>query len=241
MIRMNEGWLLRVYAAQQEDVPKRVERVAAMAEQIGLNRGPIVALVPSDKDCGQTADALRDQVKSVIVLECPGSPNTDVLNQGLQTLANLGCSHAVIASNKAIEAVTPRTMFTIERAVNAGACVAGVAFDEFATGVQEGMILNTFAAWDLGMATKFGGFVTEHPTKGGCEEISLLAKFCREVRDPFIAVIKDPKVVAQVMNTTEAQERFAKILTSKVSRQDDLLKHEGITREQIKAAVISQM
>ena len=221
MRHRKEGWLLRVYAKKAEDVPGRAYRVMGMITAIRLvSDGPIMVLIPKDKDCGRTATAIREMYLNARVEEVNGSPNIEVLNYGLESLyRQYECTHAVVVSNKAVEAVTEATMQGIWTAFGKGAKAVGVGFGEFTPFVKKGIILNTFAAYELQSAYKAGWFGYEHPD-GGVEEVSLLLELT--VHGRCLAFVESDGG-EKIFNNPAAYGRAKKIRETKVPRVNEVL------------------
>lgn len=230
---IKEGWILRVYAKNLEDVAERAERVLAMIGKIRTISlvAPIVVMVPSEKDCGEIVDYLKHAIGSdelISIRAIAGSPNIELLNYGLGYLSYNACTHAIIVSNKAIEAVTEHVLSQINRAFALGAKAVGVALGDLAPIVLEGRIQNTFAAYEISAAIECGGFSYEHPEDGGVEEISLQLALLKRF-DRCFAVIR-VRAKLDVANVAGANNRHATVLNTKRKRQNDLLRKAGETR-----------
>lgn len=240
MSSIKYGWLLRVHAKSKEDAESRTVRVVEMVSAIrAVSGGPIVVAIPYNRDFGKTGMILLREVrnKGVRVINFNGSPNTDVLNSGLQKLQSLGCTHAVIVSNKSVSAITANTMSDIGRALVVGAKAVGVAFDELAGLVRQGVMQNTFAVWELESAIKSGGFRFEHPALGGVEEISLSLGLIDKYGE-CLAVVNDKYSRLNIHETKEAQSHYRDSLHSKHERVEFLLSREGRTLQDLSGAVM---
>jgi len=241
-MKSSYGWILRVYASKKDDVSKRIIRVENIVQKIRkVSDGPILVLVPYDKDCGGTrkdASIMFNKHPGVIVSSPEGSPCTKVLNSGLKQLRALGCSHAVVISNKTVSAVTSKTMAAIEKAVSDGAKVIGVMPSGLSKStLLPGAVQNTFAVWETESAVKLGGFRFEHPEKGGVEEISLQLRMIHKF-GKCVALIESPQVEFDVHDTAEAQQRFNELAQSKLERQEFLVRREGYPLDIFSEAVM---
>ncbi len=230
-MKSSYGWILRVYAPNEADVSKRVIRVAGIVEKIRkVSDGPILVLVTYDKDCGSTrkaASIMFEEFPDVIVSSPDGSPCTKVLNSGLSQLRSLGCTHAIVISNKTVSAVTSKSMTAIEKAVSDDAKVIGVIPGGLSKStLLPGSVQNTFAVWEIESALKLGGFRYEHPLKGGVEEVSLQLRMIQKY-GKCVALIETSKVEFDVLGTAEARQRFDELAQSKLEHQEFLVRREG--------------
>ena len=231
------GWAVRTWSEKPAQVKGRVDRFVDTTTAIRLisTDEPIVFLVPRDKDCGETAAAMREMGLSVLIEEVDGSPNIKVLNRGLEILHEAGCTHAISISGKAVEAITPEVMRQIGEAFGRGAKAVGVGFSEFMPFVAKIGLLNTFAAYELQAVHKVGGFTFEHPN-GGVEEVSLLLALIEEF-GRCIAVVESD-ALPKVMDDQDALERFAQLIHSKMPRIEDLLAERGLDVRHLTNAIM---
>ncbi len=239
-MKSSYGWILRVYATKEEDVPKRIVRVESIVENIRkVSDGPILVLVPSSKDCGKTLVAASEMFKmspDVQVSSPDGSPCTDVLNWGLNQLR---CTYSIIISNKAVSAVTSETMVAIEKAISDGAKVIGVIPSGLSKStLLPGSVQNTFSVWETEAAVELGGFIYEHPEKGGVEEVSLQLNMINRF-GKCVALIETSQIELLVHDTAEAQQRYNELAQSKLDRQKSLVFGKGYPLDIFSEAVIT--
>ncbi len=126
-------------------------------------------LVPTDaafaeKDCGQTAERLREALKNegienVYVSEVSyGDIFVTILNYGVGRLLRAGCDYGLIFSKEAEEYFTTESAEDLVKAAEDGALVAGIALNELTESIMQGRIANTFAMWHLMSLVQVGIF-----------------------------------------------------------------------------------
>ena len=168
------GLILRVYATDEADIPKRIQMTrefidralnVAVDEHNPIKR--IDVLVWADpnykSDCGQTATALREAFKEldnkVFVSEVKyGDIFCGLLNYGIALQLEHGIPYSIIASTEAYSYFTPETITAIIDAACFGARTVGVAINELTQSILEGRICNTFAMWHNISLLTVGGF-----------------------------------------------------------------------------------
>lgn len=242
------GLILRSYTKRPEDVAgvvaravKSVARASTLLDSNGEEIfSAIIVLVPQDYDCGETAKALKKELKlfedcapSVVSLEVSGHHSCGVLNQGVAALDGL-VDYAVIISNKAIQALTADIMEAMLEAFDNGARVVGVAVDELQDIVREGRIQNTFAGWDVLAFGDVGGFDSEK----GVEEISPTVCLIRQ-HGPCIAVL-DPveKPTLDIRKTADGDARHKEVMNTKLARQLAEVQRVGSDFDFIKSGIM---
>jgi len=237
------GVLLRGYAKEElqvVDVVSRLVRSANQAHVLGLRS---VVLVPSDKDCGGTAEKVTPLLpEGTIVMDPFGDENSDVLNVGLDILRLLGLKRGLIMSNKAVAYLTPRNLAKMHEAFVRGALVAGLAVrddkvspaeDDMYQGVLQGRVTNTFALWERSVLCAVGDF----DSKIGVEEIAPLTRLAQKHGRPFIA----PIIPAGESGLDVSEHRLAqhqRIMTTKMQRQLAEAERAGGTFELIESMIL---
>jgi len=158
------GLILRVYATNEADIPKRIEMTQKFIDRaLGVmvdGYSPIKridVLVWADphykSDCGQTASALNQAFKSlyderVIVSERKhGDLFCGILNQGIRIQFDNRVNYSIIASTEAYSYFTPETITAMIDAACSGARAIGVAINELTQSILAGRICNTFGMW----------------------------------------------------------------------------------------------
>lgn len=223
------GILLRGYAKEVsavKDVVGRLYRSVMRAQELGFGR--IIVLIPEDNDCGETYEALSNELgsnvsKNTFISRPPGNYNSDALNFGIKSLLASNHSPTFIVSNKALEYMVQDNIEKVLESFNGGAIVAGLAIrdidaaekdDETYLGSLSGRISNTFAAWDTVALNSTGNF----DSIIGVEEIA-----------PIVRLIKTHgRCIAPVLPTGQAEisvsELRAKhhdfVVTTKRTRQE---------------------
>ena len=246
---MNEkkiGLLLRSYASQRKDVLGVVDRAVESikrASRLQKDGKPIfdqmVILVPSNYDCSITADAIRRelemfQIPRVMILEAEGDHASDVLNVGTDLLLGYGIDHAVIASNKAINALTVENMSAIIRAFDKGAKAVGVAIYELQDIILQGRLQNTFCCWDIKALQAVGGF----DSKIAVEEIAPIVRLIREY-GPCIAVIVPSQMPSlAIRRSAEGIARYKAVTGTKTTRQTEELQRVDSTFEFVQSGIM---
>jgi hypothetical protein len=223
------GTLLRVYTPKPEEVSGRVDRAVGYARQVAKIRGIIpqvgklIFLVPSEHDCGQTADALRarlfgEDAQETIVLETSGHHSCETLNEGVAESERLGVTHAIIVSGKAMGYFTPEILRSVDDMFGTVKLhVVGVATDELRDIVLAGRVQNTFAVWDIDALNEVGGF----DAKNGVEEIAPLVRLCQLGKHRRIGVISPPGGTLDIADSETARARHAEVMKTKIARQYD--------------------
>jgi hypothetical protein len=177
LARKKVGLILRVYATDEKDVPKRIEMVKSAVEaarkatvdgQQLIKR--IDVLVWADErygdfekvDCGKTAGALRakfSEEKGIFISEVRrGDLFCGILNYGVAHQLRHGVDYSLIVSSEAFSYMTPETMSAIVDAACKGALAIGVAINELTESICEGRIANTFAMWHNQSLLTVGAF-----------------------------------------------------------------------------------
>jgi hypothetical protein len=217
------GILLRTYTAKPEGVADRVIRATEHMEQVQLVWAAFpalvhtVLLVPKDYDCGQTAHELRGGGfdDTVTVLDPSGYHSCEVLNAGVLRLRELGCSHALILSGKAMPYLTAENLLRIDAAFASGAKVAGLALPELADIVRAGRIQNTFAAWDIEALWEVGCFDCREDVEEIAPLIRLIGRFGQ-----CITPLDCEGGLLDVHPSAEAQERHRTVMAGKLAGQN---------------------
>lgn len=188
-IRLSEcGLVLRGYSRDEVGVAGVVDRLyrsVMQAKEVGFWRTTV--LVPTEKDCGLTAAAIRaklavtSQRSGTLVLSPGGNENSDVLNAGIRALSENHCSYAFVMSNKALGYLTFENVMKVIAGLEAGAFAAGLAVrdndvpqeeDDVYLGVLAGRLTDTFAAYcveDFEAAGRFDSII-------GVEEMALIVR-----------------------------------------------------------------
>jgi hypothetical protein len=243
MMHKTYGVLVRVYTPKAEEVPARVERAVAHAQQLATLwlTHPVIQriafVVPSEYDCGATATALEDQLleegmRGIDVWSLPGHHSCEVLNEGIARL-QLAVTHAVIISGKAMSYLTVEAMNAVDQAFADSAKVAGVAVDELREVVLSGRIQNTFAAWDIDALRGVGGF----DSSLGIEEIAPTARLA-EKYGRCIAPLDAAGGALNIAPSETARARHLDVMTTKLARQRSEAERVGSSFEQIMAAIL---
>lgn len=167
--RTRNGLILRAFAAEEKQVPERVEQVlelAGKASLIELNGASaydrIDILVWKDPafmktqecDCGETAPELRREIsvrrlsKRIHISEADGDLFCGILNFGVGLQLYNGIRYSHIISAEARDYLRSDVLAEFQEAFMAGAKVVGLAINELQESILEGQVANTFAAWD---------------------------------------------------------------------------------------------
>lgn len=245
--KMKRGWLLRQHASTLDKVPARVEQTLAWLTQLrkAALQDDVVILVPTDKDCGETAQSLTAAVqkngfqRQVVILAVSGSPNTTVLNDGVAHLHQNDCTHVCIVSGKAQRFITTPVLVEIIDAVTGGAKVVGVAVDvELTNRIAAGFVLNTFAVWEINALLQAGGFTVEHDSsKGGVEEVAPLVGIVRN--HPASIAVLIPKLDDLHPGLVIVDhDRLAAVRADKLERQNDILTRLQVDEEYLRPGLM---
>jgi len=173
--RKKIGLILRVYATDEADIPKRIKMTTEFINRaLGVvvdNHNPIRridVLVWADphykSDCCQTASALNKAFKTlndkrVVVSEVKhGDLFCGLLNYGIALQSRDGVDYSIIASTEAYSYFTPETITAMIDAACNNARAIGVAINELTQSILEGRICNTFAMWHNLSLLTVGGF-----------------------------------------------------------------------------------
>ncbi len=237
------GVLLRVYTPKPEEVADRVERAMAHAQQLvavqqqfpSLRR--VAFLVPSDYDCGETADALTDRqldadIRGFGVWALPGHHSCEVLNEGVKRL-QLAVTHVLIVSGKAMSYFTAPALGAISQAFADSAKVTGLAVDELRDVVLSGRLQNTFAAWDIDALRGVDGF----DSSTGVEEIAPIARL-GEKYGQCIAPLDATGGTLDIASSETARARHQEVMTTKLARQQAEAERVGSSFGLIKASIL---
>ncbi|MDP1707450.1 MAG: hypothetical protein Q8L30_02760 [bacterium] len=238
--------IVRSYTSKEEEVEDRAVRalkVARDAHKLTLTGGapalnPITFLVPTDHDCGKTADAIREKVAEaaldrILVIEAYGHHSSEALNEAIFTLCDYQMARAVIISGKAASYLTEATLAAIDTAFAQGAKVVCVAVDELADIVCEGRVQNTFCAWDIPALVGVGVF----DSKGGVEEIAPTAKLIKQY-GPCVAVLTTGGGKLDILQSDTARVRHDEVMKTKGPRQLAEAERAGVDFEFLKAGIM---
>ena len=174
--RKKIGLILRVYAQEESQIPKRVkmirefiERVLTVKHRDRVIVSRIDVLVWADKrfkesDCGKTAQALRDifprKTGSCVHIQNVeyGDLFCGLLNYGIAIQSRAGIEHSIIASSEAYSYFNEATLMAMIEAAKKGARAVGVAINELTDSILKGRLANTFCMWDNISLMAVGGF-----------------------------------------------------------------------------------
>lgn len=246
MSKKTIGLLLRSYTSQREDVLGVVDRaVRSIKHASGLLKDDapifkeIVVLVPSDYDCSITAGAIRRELEifsipRVTILEAEGNHSSDVLNIGTDLLLGYGVDYAVIASNKAISALTVESMSAIIKAFDNGAKAVGVAIHELQDIILKGRIQNTFSCWDIKALQAVGGF----DSKKGVEEIAPIVRLIREYGQCIAVITPAQMPTPDIRKTVDGKARYEEVMATKIDRQNEEVHRVDSTFEFIQSGIM---
>jgi hypothetical protein len=238
------GILLRGYAKtfpEVEVVAARLFRSASQACILGFKA--VVILVPKDKDCGQTVEAINTKFSygKVTVLNPEGNENSDVLNEGLACLKERECKYAFIVSNKALPFLSVANVNKMLEAFDRGALVAGLAVrdegvslaeDDHYFGILSGRLSNTFCAWNISALSIAGNF----DSKIGVEEIAPIMRLI-ETRGICIApVFPDTQ---STLDITDLRAQYhSDLMSTKKKRQLQEVERAGGTFSLIERGIL---
>ncbi len=233
------GLVSRVYAKNTEGVHEAVMRVTETVRQahaVGL--GQVEVVVPLIEDCGQTFPQVHEALAaSNHARACgfTGDPNAGALTAGIRILQNLRCKYGFVISNKAIRFLTKPNVLHMLEAFERGALVVGMPVDELAESVRQGLILNTFAAWDINALAEVGFF----DSKDGVEEIAPIGRWIQKYHRPCIAVVEpENSADIELRSGPEAEEHHRRVLATKRERQEAEARRVGVTLESFAGYVI---
>lgn len=246
-MRKKIGLLLRSYAKTPEDVSgvvaRAVRSVTHASSLIDLNGEAIfhtiMVLVPRDYDCGGAAKALKKELKLfedcdpyIVSLEVYGHHSCEALNRGIELCEYL--EYAVIASNKAIQALTIESITAMRYAFDQGAKVVGVSVEELQEVILDGRVQNTFAGWNVRALREVGGFDSEK----GVEEVSPTVRLIRRY-GPCIAVL-DPKEkpTLDIRKSADGKARHDEVMMTKIARQQEEVDRMGVDFNFIKSGIM---
>lgn len=172
------GLMLRVFAKNEEDIPKRVELVENVIERVRKcdlqvdehNAQGIISrvdvLVPEDNryrdsDCGKTAGVLAKHFHQERDVYIEGIPEGDVFcsvgNYGFLKQFKEGMTYTVTLSPEVHSYLNHETMKAVIKAACKGARAIGVAINELTESVLEGRLAGTFAMWHIPSLLMVGG------------------------------------------------------------------------------------
>lgn len=247
MSKKKIGLLLRSYAKNAQDVLGVVDRAVKSirhASSLYKENGEpifeeIVVLVPSNYDCSITAGAIRRELEifsipRVTILEAEGNHSSDVLNIGTDLLLGYGIDYVVIASNKAINALTVENMNAMIKAFNSGAKVVGIAIHELQDIILKGHIQNTVAGWDIKALQAVGGF----DSKKGVEEIAPIVRLIREYGQCIAVITPAQMPTLDIRKTVEGETHHKEVMTTKIDRQHEEILHVDSTFEFIQSGIM---
>jgi hypothetical protein len=235
--------LVRSYTPNDGEVADRAERALKVAQAASTfdSIALVAFLVPTDHDCGKTAQAIRNRLydaganNKTIVIEAGGHHSCGALNEALRDLNAKYVERVVIMSGKAQGYLTGATLGGIDEAFVKGAKIVGVAVDEHVELVHEGRVSNTFCAWDLNALLDVGGFDSDV----GVEEIAAALKIvhANEHKGPCIAVLDAPGVL-DVLKVASAKARHAEVMATKTSRQQSEAARLGYNLKFLKTGIM---
>lgn len=241
------GILFRGYAKEKEAVDEVVDRLyLSVCRAIGLGFRRVTVLVPRDKDCGVTANAIALKVShlgpgGVFVVSPLGNENSDVLNRGLLHLRAQGRKYAFIMSNKAIEYLTTKNVDKMLLAFETGAFAVGLAVrdesvseeeDDVYRGVLEGRLSNIFCAWDIRVLNAGDDFDSEI----GVEEIAPIIRIIRAYGGRVAPIF--PVDHGGLSISPFRAEHWKEIFSKKMERQLKEAKRTGGSFELIKGHIL---
>lgn len=227
--------IVRSYTPKQDEVEDRAVRalkVARDAHKLTLTGAPalnpITFLVPTDHDCGKTANAIREKIAEaaldrVLIIEAYGHHSSEALNEAVFTLRDFQMARAVIISGKAASYLTEATLAAIGVAFAQGAKVVGVAVDELADIVCKGRVQNTFCAWDIPALVGVGVF----DSKGGVEEIAPTVRLIKRY-GPCVAVLTTEGGNLNILQSETARARHDEVMRTKAPRQQQEVERLGV-------------
>jgi hypothetical protein len=216
--------VFRSYAKSSDVVSEVVSRAqVSAAKASGVPGIDLVAfLVPSDHDCGETAQALSDA--GVNAISASGYHSCGALNRAVETLQVADYTHVLFISNKAVNYLTEDAIATMRKAFsgkdNLG--VIGMNIPEL-QGVQIVPIQNTFAMWDIAKLTEVGGFVSERDV----EEVIPIARMLK--RFYGAAFIDFDSGSLSIRESADGRSRHASVVSEKKERQVHDAEREGVT------------
>lgn len=172
--RKRVGLILRTFSPKPELVPETVARVmktVQIARDLEVSSRRVFARIDilvsaderyGDSDCGHTAQELRDRVSTqdrVFISEVKnGDIFCGILNYGVAHQLRERIDYSMILSSGVNEYLTEENVAPMLGALECGARVTGLAFEELAPSVLAGRIANTFAIWDTVALMTVGGF-----------------------------------------------------------------------------------
>ena len=113
-------------------------------------------------DCGTTAAVLSPEFERYPEVHVHQATKGDlfvaILNHGIHAQYARGVTHTLIISYQIAHCITRALIDRMKDAVEKGACVVTVAFDEIAPLVERGMVCNSCALWDIKELIAVGGF-----------------------------------------------------------------------------------
>lgn len=245
------GLLLRSYAKTPAEVPgvvaRAIKSVTHASNLIGQDGEAVfqtvVVLIPRDYDCGLTARALQKELKlfedcgvNVAELEAYGHHSSGALNNAVTVLDSYSFDRVVMVSNKAIQALTARSVEAMIEAFDRGAKVVGVAVDELQNVVLEGRIQNTFAGWDVPALLAVGGFDSEK----GVEEISPIVRLIRQYGQCVAIIDPKEKPALDIRKTTDGDARHQEVMTTKITHQREEVQRFGADFDFIKSGIMPE-
>lgn len=236
------GVLLRGYTNKPEEVQEVVDRLFAMIQRaIELKFHHVVAVIPREKDCGETALALGRMVAEsgyqtggrISVLTAAGDPNSDALNTGVSVLRKHDCYHALIISNKSLPFFTEANMEKMIAAIGKGAFVSGLALSDIRNSVLVGRLSNTAALWEIDTLLASGGFTS----KQGVEEIYPMCDMVSRHGKCLAPVL--PIEDKDFALRTDGEEHHQKVVDSKTVRQEEEARRYGVTLDHLYGGIMS--
>jgi len=200
----------------------------------------IIFLVPIDYDCGMTANAIRKVMNgndAVVVLEAQGYHSREVLNFEFRHLDSLGITHAVIMSNKANTYLTVNTLIEINTSFYFGAKVVGVVLEELREIILEGMVQNTFTAWEIKAILNLDvpGFDSYFGVEEVAPSVRLIKKHgsCIAILDPTIRHDLD------IRHRGDGKDYHKEVMKTKIQRQKAECDRMGVNTEFIKQGIMA--
>jgi|GEM_PF-1148602 len=228
----NCGVLFRGWTEKPDEVKNVVERLfLSTGRAFNLGFTNIIVLVPKDKDCGKTVPILLEKLFDpsflggggrFAVLEPKGNADSDALNAGIECLHEYGCKYAFTVSNKVVEHLMPGNVDKMLTAFREGTLVTGLALrdlsipeteDDHYQGILEGLISNTFDAWDIDALLSVGGFDSQI----GVEEIAPIIRLIK-LHGLCVAPIFPTNQIGMKVSTLRV-DRHKFVMTTKRTRQ----------------------
>ncbi len=253
------GLIIRAWSKKEDSIPDKVKVVKDIVDRANKMNlfARIDIIIPTDQsyvdsDSGKMAKALSSEdLLNVTLHEIREDAFCGVRNYGMQLHYTNGISRTMFVSTEAGEYLTRDNTDQMIHAMQSGAKVCGIVFEELKNSILEGRIINSFSMWDTNALFEVGGFDLEAraPKYGeerpfaGVEEIKPLIRIVERF-GRCIAPIRDMSgakwTPPDKNKDPDGYAKFESRINSKNIRQRHYIENLGKDTDFLKDAVMSQ-